>query len=752
MRNPVNGQILFFVDELSVLFAASSVPSVRRGGQLFSTFVQTLSRGSRTGSTSMTSFKPQPAMLLIFVLVLSVAAGLRIWHLDWGLPSVEEEAYPSKVAIGMWGFDDGKADLDPGTAGWPALSFYVQRAAQQLHYVAGRLRGQYSNPLDYYVAWMQDQTAVILVGRSTSVLCGLVVCLVALRIGREYAGRLGAVVAGSLCAISPMMVSHSQLVEPDALVTTFSALALLWSLRVARSGRVLDYAITGLWIGLGTAAKYTPALMAFSLYFVHLERRRAEGRSNRYLGLDDRRLGWAALIAFLAFCVTSPYTLANLTVLRRDFAYQALHMSSGHFGHEQQGLGYMHYLFSVLPDAIGWPALLAGFVGLALTLRSGVEQRVALWGMLPFLVVLGGLSTHFDRYVLPVILPLALGCALLLGQGRQRWPRRAGAVAATAVLLLILPIRGTANYHRVQSAPGTQELAVEWLESHMDRARETLVTERYGPDLPRDERDQLDANPAFARMSPAQQARLLNRPFYRILDIPMYALRTELTAYYYDLRHYLAYDWLVTSGAVRNRYLGDRQKFPRQAAFYDLLDELATPAWSIQPEGKVRGPALRIYRIDDELRQAVKERSEPLSVDHFRKYGGQVHAPHFLGFVQIVATHAQFRERWAAAAFYYEVLAQAGLSDPVRALGYEGAGKAHLKLRQFRTARDMFLGLEGFPERRLVALGNLGLIAEETGDLETARAYYETVIERDPSGEAGDWARRRLSAVSREGP
>ena len=379
----------------------------------------------------MTSIRHQPAMILIFILVMSAAAGLRIWHLDWGLPSVEEEAFPTKVAIGMWGFDDGKVDLDPGTAGWPALSFYVQRAAQQFHYVAGKMRGRFSNPLDYYVDWMLDPTEVIMVGRSTSVLSGLVVCMIALIMGREYAGRLGAILAGSLCAISPMMVSHSQLVEPDALVTVFSALALLWSLRVARSGRVIDYAITGLWIGLGTAAKYTPALMAFSLYFVHLERRRAEGKSNRYGGLDDRRLGWAALIAFLTFCLTSPYTLADLTVLRRDFAYQALHMSSGHFGHEQQGLGYGHYLFSVLPDAIGWPALLAGLGGLALALRSGAEQRVVLWGMLPYLVVLGGLSTHFDRYVLPVILPLALGCALLVDGCRRRWPRRAGSSGST---------------------------------------------------------------------------------------------------------------------------------------------------------------------------------------------------------------------------------------------------------------------------------------------------------------------------------
>ena len=141
-----------------------------------------------------------------------------------------------------------------------------------------------------------------------------------------------------------------------------------------------------------------------------------------------------------------------------------------------------------------------------------------------------------------------------------------------------------------------------------------------------------------------------------------------------------------------------------------------------------------------------------MSIDHFREFAGKLHAPHFLGFIQIIATHAEFRESWAVAAFYYEVLGQTGLSDPVRALGYERAGLAHLELRQYARARDMFLGLQAFPERLLVALGNLGLIAEETGDIESARKYYETVIERDRAGEAGIWAQRRLSAISREDP
>lgn len=685
---------------------------------------------------------------LVAIAVVLVASGLRVWHVGWGLPDVEEEAFPSKVAIDMWGFDDGKADLDPGTAGWPALSFYLQRAVQQLHYLAGRAGGRFSGPLDYYVAWLLDPTAVILLGRLTSVLCGLLVCLVALRAGYLLADAGGALVAGGVCALSPLLVSHAQLVEPDALVTAFSALALLQLLRVSGGGRVRDYALTGLWIGLGTASKYTPALMALSLYAVHLERRRIEGLTNRGFGLDDRRLGWAALVALLSFCVASPYTLADLGVLRRDFAYQALHMSSGHFGHEQQGLGYAYYLRQVLPAGLGWPALLAGLAGLALGARESAARRVPLWSLLPYLVVLGSLSTHFERYMLPVVLPLALGCAMLVDLVRRRAGRFGPAVvAACSVGLLLAPAWGAVRYHERQGTGSTAEIAATWIESHMDMAHEVLATEQYGPALPRDEREEVRADPAFARMSPGQQERLLGRPFVRILTIPMYSVRTELSAYYYDLRNYLAYDWLVTSGAVRNRYLGSAARFPRQVDFYTLLDELTAPVWSIRPEGRLRGPAIQVYRIDDSLRQAVRDRLGPREVEHFRAFGGQVHAPHFVGFIQTIAAHAEFRERWSEAAFWNEVLGQAGLDPATRARGFERAGQIHLRLRQYRRARDLFLALAEYPPRAAVALGNLGLIAEETGDVEAARRYYEQVLERDVRGEPAAWARRRLEQL-----
>ncbi len=63
-----------------------------------------------------------------------LAIAVRLPNLDWGLPHIEEEAFPLKKAFAMWGWADGRVQLDPETAGWPSLSFYVHLLMQQAHF------------------------------------------------------------------------------------------------------------------------------------------------------------------------------------------------------------------------------------------------------------------------------------------------------------------------------------------------------------------------------------------------------------------------------------------------------------------------------------------------------------------------------------------------------------------------------------------------------------------------------------------
>ena len=687
-----------------------------------------------------------------FVLLL-LAFAVRLPHLGWGLPAVEEEAFPAKKAIEMWGFAAGHVHGDPQTAGWPALSFYAQLLLQHVQYGLGRLTGAYADRLDYWVAWLVDPTPVILWGRLLNALLTAGVAAVGASVGRRLAGTAGFWTVGLVLAGSPLLVRHGQMIDPDGWVGLLAALAVAAILAVGAGGRRRDYLLAGLWIGLGTAAKYTPLLLAPSFYLVHLERLRGEGRSLARLGLDDRRLLLAGLVCVLAFAAASPFTLVNLGVLRRDLAWQGDHMALGHFGHAGQGVGWVHYLVSVLPRALGWPAFAAGVAGLVAAARGRPVARALVWCALPLFLVLGALHTHFDRYMVPLLLPLAAGAAVLWSDriaprlGRRTLP----AAAAYAALLAVPPVLATGTHLRVQGLPSTHVLAASWLLEHMDTAHEAVVSERYGPDLAPTTDELLQGTGTADLLSAEQRARLDRRPAVPYQVIPMYSVRPELAAWFYDLRLWEGYDWIVPSGGVKARYLAEPQRFPRERAFYADLERFTAPAAVFAPGPGARGPEIRIHRLTDEGRARLRSARPPLTLAEQRSWYDRAHRDHLLAAMEVAGRHAEAAGRWAVAVRCAEVMVDLAAAEQAP-LARQRLAVTLFHAGRVEEAETLFRALAVLPTVDVTAWGYLGVIAEQKGDAAAARACYGEVIARDPAGDAGRLARRCLAALGSAGP
>jgi len=568
-----------------------------------------------------------------------------------------------------------------------------------------------------------------------------------------WARRFGvnAWIAAGIVALSPMMVRHAQMVEPDALVALFAGLAMLFLPRVLEHGTRRDYVVVALLAGLGAASKYTPVLLCVSLYAVHLVRMRREGHALRALGFDDRRLGFAALTAILVFAAASPYTFADLDVLQRDVAYQLMHMSEGHFGHESQGIGYLYYTFTVLPRAIGWPAFVAALAGLAIMVRRRSDEDIAwLAAFVPFYLVMGSLSTQFDRYMLPLVLPMAVSAAVSLDfVMRRAWPESAprwAGVALAAVACLAMPIQSTARHLNAQGKVSTQQAAADWFAGHADPDTTTIVTERYGPHLLEDPRTTSTYQPVFARLNEEQEHELFDRPFFVYQRIPMYSARSHLTGYYYDLRHYLPYDYVVTSNAVRRRYEKEAQRFPRQNAFYDDLRTYMMPVADFAPGPAYRGPRVTIHRWKKGARKRLLAERGALDVEHYVEWGSDVHAPDFLAFAEQVAVHATAEGDHAHAKVYFLILAETA-EQSLRAYWAERAGLAAVNANQIEEGRLIFQQILAEDPRNVVALGNLGFVAESVGRFDEARMWYQRCIEVDTEGTATTWAERRIAGL-----
>jgi hypothetical protein len=613
-------------------------------------------------------FLHQHRACLLALLLSCLAVTVRIPHLDWGLPDVEEEALPMKKALEMWGWDEGHLRLDPQTAGWPSLSFYVHLGAQKLDYAIGRTQGIYHDRYDYLIDFALDQRHLLILARLIGVLCAAGVVWIGTRLAFGLGGWPAAVLSGGLLALSPMLVRHAQLVTPDILMALFSGLAVAKILAVSEHGLRRDYVWAGVFLGLGIACKYTPILFALSLYLVHLRRLRAQGRGLRRGGLDDPSLGWAALSCLAAFLLTSPYTLADLSVLRRDFGFQMLHMSKGHFGQAHEGAAALYYLREVL-----WPGLSGGgFVlsGAGLALASwklrGVWRSLAIC-VVTFYLGIALLNTHFERYMLPLLLPLSLGLAAwppLLRRwiGEDRSSPRGAILLGIALVALVPAAWGTWRYHQQKGQQDTLQLARDWAMETLLPQDPALAMEAYTPQLPSDRSQQLIGRPFFARLSPLQRSRLMKRPLFRADAIPLSTVHVELSAYYYDLRHFLPYDYIVTSSSVRGRYQASPDQFPRQVAFYQDLERYGSLVKRFAPNPTRKGPEIRFYHLSlQDKARIVAEKGAPDPQD-YRKYLDRLHAPQFAEFVSALAQRAREAKMWTLAAGELDVLVEISTS------------------------------------------------------------------------------------------
>lgn len=683
------------------------------------------------------------------LLLAAAALLLRLPNLGWGLPDIEEEALPLKKAFEMWGWDTGHIQWNPRTAGWPSFSFYVHLGLQHADYLLGRLAGDFGNRNDFWVAYQLDPSRQVLLARHLSALLGAMTVFVGSRLAARLGGWAAALAVGGVLALSPLALSHSQMITPDILLTLFVALAAWQLMRLRDEGSPRHYVMAAVWVGLGAASKYTPVLLTLSIYVVHLLRLRAEGRSLRMLGLNDRRLGYAALATVLTFCLASPFLLGDFEVLRRDFSYQAMHMSRGHFGQESRSVGFGYYLFDVLLRDLGWPAFVASICGLLVLARRGGRGVVPLATFLPFYLVLGSLGTQFDRYMLPALLPLCLGMSAFFPLlGRLPMPRlRPLIYGLLFVVLFATPLQRARAHHASQASMSTQQLAKQFILDTIPPADSYLIMEQYTPFLPIDVSEQLKQLPIFEQLTAEQKEKLLTRPFYNYQYIPMYSARTELAAFYYDLRHFLAYDYLVISSSVRGRYLRQRELFPRQAQFYEDLERYTKEVARFTPEMAGRGPAIFIYEFAEDGRERLLEERGKLDREFVKPFVDQVYGEHILGFLDQAAHHALAQGEFEIAELFFSNLYS--IAPKVdRPFIMEQMAYANLQLEHWRRARNLYEQLVNQDPDNAVLVGDLGYVLLQMEELDAAEDLLSRCIQLSDDAGVRSWAQDYLDEIT----
>ena len=434
-------------------------------------------------------------LITVALVLMVLAAVLRVYGIGWGLPVIYEEATPLRVAWSMakWG-EPNPPDLNPHFFNYPSFTFYAQLATHGALYAVLKTAGRVDSPLDYRVLYILNKTPFVVAGRLLSVLFALATVWLVFVIGRRVGGNWVGLPAALLLAINTFHISRSQMIEVDIPLTFFVTLALLCALRIVEAPRPKNYVLAGLAMGLAASTKYTGALVVLPLAAAHVLAVTSGPKDRPPLRrLLDRRasLLFAAtlLTAVIVFALTSPYVILDSQSFLQHLSVEREHMKIGHFGLETES-ALAFYARSIMGKTLGWPLALLVVIGtvyLAVWRREGWAIVLAAF-VVPYFLTLNSWSMMADRYLLPMV-PGAIVLAMGTLDAILRSPRlrtlsartRAGVVAAVTVVALVPAVLAMPE-HLKRTRNDTRSVAKVWIEKHLAPGS-LIALEHYGPEL-----------------------------------------------------------------------------------------------------------------------------------------------------------------------------------------------------------------------------------------------------------------------------
>ena len=274
-----------------------------------------------------------------------VALILRLVGFKTGLPYVynaDENAHFVPRAIGMFGH------------GWNPGYFINPPAFTYVLHVLFAIRWG-TDPASVGGAFAANPTEAFAIARAASGFLGaLAVPLTAIAGARLFEDKRVGFIAGALLAVAFLPVHYGHFALNDAPTMAPLALSLVGVAGIYRTGRMREYVIAGVGLGLAVATKYQAGIVvvtivaaAFASPVVH----------NRLQGL-----AFAFAPMLLAFLVANPYALLDRAQFIDDLRKQTS-TAAGNEGGGKLGLAQTHglpYYLQTFTWGFGWlPSLLA---------------------------------------------------------------------------------------------------------------------------------------------------------------------------------------------------------------------------------------------------------------------------------------------------------------------------------------------------------------------------------------------------------
>ncbi len=515
--------------------------------------------------------------------VIVIAFAVRLWHINWGLPELYEEAVPYKISLRFWNWGYSGFDFNPHFFVYPAFTFYLQFAAEAVQYLAGHLAGMYANPAAFYAAYSANPSTLIITARLIMVVFDLGSVITVYYLGCRFADRKAALLAAILVAINPLHVGQAHLINVDTPLTFFVLLSVFFLSKVYTESSLKWYLFAGMSIGLATATKYNGALLIFVFILIHLLKSSSVKHALR--SLKSLHLIAGLVVCMIVFAAVNPFIILDFRNFFSDFSGVERHMEVGHLGLDTNTNTGQYYFFETLPRILGWPLLLLAVmysVYFLINRRKGALVLLAF--PIVYLCTIGSWMMRADRYIFPTI-PFfmiigSIGLFELLNgiikhlsrnkNANRTMPRIYSAAAAILIgIVFIYPQAFDAfSYHRSISKRDTRTITKDWIYKHLPLGS-AIATGPFGIELSDNQ--------------------------YLLLLMPFDALNPESNIPFYDTQWYEDFDLLITSDYDYGRYKQEPDRYYNFLQFYDSLRATWKLNFQIIPGDSLSGPTFWLY-------------------------------------------------------------------------------------------------------------------------------------------------------------
>jgi len=518
--------------------------------------------------------------------LLVLAFALRIWGNGHGLPyayNADENAHFVTRAIGLFGHDwDPNYYINP-----PAYTYLV-------HLVLGVWYGGRAGVSNSFAA---DPTQIWLIARTLAALLGTVAVWLLYLAGARLVDRRVGLLSAGVFAVAFLPVFYSKLALNDVPTLAGVCLALWGAAGILRNGRMLDYLVAGVGLGLACATKYTGGIVLLPIIAAATAQFAATGGRAGAL----RGIGAVAVVALLSFFVANPYSVLDFSSFWDGLTHQSDASSSdaGKLGLTQDS-GYAYYLWS-FGWGLGWLPLCFAVGG---AVRMFVDERRLFWMLVPAIIVfvlfMGSQERYFGRWLMPVfpfVCVLAAYAAIELADwlGRISPALRPTFVAAAVVLMCGQGLVYSLHSGLVLSREDTRNIAREWMVKNVpERTKivvEPVVPDQWAQDIGRpsalvDNGNRWNKYPLSRRIDPATgepvpgAAGVVNiEDFERVLHPGLV-----------DIFEKQSYCYVVVGSTQRGRAEVEPEVVPQALAYYKELERRSEVAYAVSPYGRGEGP------------------------------------------------------------------------------------------------------------------------------------------------------------------